>query len=419
MSKRFFIFSFFIITSHLEAQTKYSIRGSLSSKIGRYTYGKQNEKTQQAHWAEIEQESQITPKLMVLNQLRWKYNSIYQDLTENQISDSRENRRIFLGDNFIQFSASSWVIKTGYQEIAWGEAFGFNYADIVNPKDLKETFYSDYSKSRLPLFLVNFKYFFDEGSLQLIYSPEPRFSEALPVNLFTQETLPQTKIASSREKNLPFFDYNEWGGKISKSLFNFDTSFYYYNFLDRDPHYILQSASLNLIALQEKHNRINTTGFSLAKTLWEDYVFRIDLVYTKNKIINNINNFTLSSTQTNNSNLLMSLDTPTFNKFSAVFIFAYSRLEKNISNSFRNQNQSYTIAKFFYDLGENKKIDLSYTHDFTNNGHALQNLLSWPVNNSLDLEIGSEIYWGEKGSELYKIRKLSKVFLGIKNYFQL
>ena len=400
------------------AKAEYALRGYLSAKALHYT-SDALENNGQRHRAQFEQESRFGSNLSFTNQLRWSYNSLYTDVSTTPSTRKKDTHDIYLGENFLKYKSSSWVLQAGYQEVAWGEAFGFNYADIVNPKDLRETFYSDYSESRLPLFLVNFKYFFSNGSIQMIYSPEPRFSESLPVNLFAKNLLTQTNIAVDKEDSPKFFNEHEYGGKFSISLLGFDTSLFYYNYLDRDAHYSLLTADLTSILLQEEHARVSTAGLSIAKTLLDNFVFRTDIVYTKNKEINSITATGLTSTPVNMSNLLVSLDTPTYNKFSAVLVYATSQLSEDLPDAFREKKQSYSIAKISYDLGEEKTFDLSYTHEFNKSGHGLQGLLTWPISNTLDIRIGAENYWGEEESSLGKIKNVSNVFFGIKNYFQL
>lgn len=399
--------------------TEYSVRGYLSAKASRYTNKETNSHSGQNHRAQFEQESRVSSKLVFVNQIRWNYNSLYTDISTEPSTDTKDTHNVFPGDNYIKYKSSTWVLQTGYQEVAWGEAFGFNYADIVNPKDLKETFYSDYSESRLPLFLVNFKYFFNNGSLQLIYTPEPKFSNTLPVNLFTRNILQQTTITTDKEKSPAFFDENEFGGKISKSFWGVDASVFYYNYLDRDANYTLTSANLTSVNLEEKHDRINSTGLSIATSVMANYVFRTDLVFTKNKRINSVSEFSLISTPVNVTNILVSVDTPTYNKFSGVLVYAASELSEELTQALRETKESYAIAKISYDFGEEKTFDLSYTHEFSQNGHGVQSLLTWPVTNSLDLRFGAEIYWGDESAQLYKIKNVSNVFFGIKNYFQL
>ena len=397
----------------------YSARGYLSAKASRYNETETSSHSGQNHRAQLEQEMNFGLDLAIINQVRWNYSSTFSDLSSTPSTDAKDTHKFYLGDNYLKLKTSNWVLQTGLQEIAWGEAFGFNYADIINPKDLKETFYSNYSESRLPLFLTNFKYFFNDGSLQLIHSPEPKYSETLPINLYTKNTFQQSSIILNKQDTPNFFDENEYGGKLSKSFLGVDGALFYYNYIDRDAYYTLSSATLTSIVLNENHSRINTTGLSLATSVLENFVFRTDVVFTKNKKINSVSGLSLLSTSANVTNLLISLDTPTYNKFSGVLIFAESRLNKKIPLAFREKTESYAIGKVSYDFGEEKIFDLSYTHEFTQPGHGLQSLFTWPVSNTLDFRIGTEVYWGDKSAQLYKIKNVSNIFFNIKNYFQL
>ncbi|MEA9357814.1 hypothetical protein SHI21_16405 [Bacteriovorax sp. PP10] len=402
----------------LHASIDTSVRGYLSAKGNYYTADAEENFGSRAR-AQLEQESKFTNDFVLVNQVRFTYSSLYTDVSKNQSTDDKNTREIYLGDNYLKYKSSSWVLQTGYQDVGWGEAFGFNYADIVNPKDLRETFYTDYADSRLPLFLVNFKYFFENGSLQLIYSPEPRFSRALPVDLFTRGVLPQTNIKTNTEDTPDFFKKHEYGGKFSTSFWGIDASIFYFSYLDRDASYVLKSASLTNVELDETHSRVKTAGISVASTLYDNFVFRTDIVHTQDKKINSVSGFSLLNTPVDMTNVVLSLDTPTYSSFSGVLVLATSRLSKDLPQAFREKNQTYSIAKVSYDLGSEKTIDLSYTHEFNENGHAVQSLFTWPVNSTLEVRVGAETYWGDQNSQLSKIKNISNVFFGIKNYFQL
>lgn len=407
-----------ILPFTLEASVNTSVRGYLSAKGNYYTADAEKDFGSRAR-AQLEQESKINSDFVLVNQLRFTYSSLYTDVSKNQSTDDKNTHEIYLGDNYLKYKSSSWVLQTGYQDVGWGEAFGFNYADLVNPKDLRETFYTDYADSRLPLFLVNFKYFFEDGSLQLIYSPEPRFSRALPVDLFTRGVLPQANIKTNLEETPNFLKKHEYGGKLSTSLWGIDASVFYFSYLDRDASYTLKSATPTNIELDENHSRVKSAGLSIASTIYDNFVFRTDVVHTQDKKINSVSGLNLLSTPVDMTNVVLSLDTPTYSNFSGVLVLATSRLSKDLPLAFRKQNQTYSIAKLAYDLGSEKTIDLSYTHEFDENGHAVQSLFTWPVNSTIEVRVGAETYWGDKSSQMSKIKNISNVFFGIKNYFQL
>ena len=410
------------LSAEVEAESwTHQTSGYLSSKIGSYTENRYRNLSQ-FFKAQIEENIDFKNNLSSLNQLRWNSNSFDFDVNKNNTSNKKNTFSTFLGENYIKYKADNWVTQVGYQEVVWGEAFGFNYADIINPKDLKQTFFNEAPESRLPLLLINTKTFFSfgelVGSIQLLYSPEPKFSKALPIDLLAGNLFPNQTLSVNEEKNPNIFDNNEFGGKIAASYRGFDLGLFTYKYLDRAPYYTLESATLTNLSINEVHNRIRSSGISIAKTI-SDFVFRSDIVYSQNKKFNNISNFQLKSYTTNTIDSLISLDSPTYENFSGVLIFANSNLTNSAPYSFREQKEQYLIGKITRNLEKEKSIELSYVQDLKQGGKSLQSFLSWPVNSSTDLKIGGEFYFGNEASNLYRLKNVSNVFLSLKNYFQL
>lgn len=404
------------------AAPKYELRGQLSTRLGRYTKESRNNYGHR-HYAQFEQLSVISESLSFLNQARWSSSSLYNDLGPQVSLQGKDLHEVYPGENYVKWQSESTVFQLGYQQVSWGEAFGFNYADFINPKDQTITAYSDASESKYPLLLANTKFFFPIGSLQLLYSPEPRFSRTLPVSLFTTALIPSINVLAYREKTPKLFDKHEYGGKLSLTLAGVDAAFFYYDYYDRNPYYALSSASLTELIITESHDRIQSYGVSLAKTIFEDFVLRSDLVLSQDKKYNSIASTlagpTLVSEQSDEMNALISFDTPAYNSFSALFVYASSLVDQLSTNAFRSRKESYAIARLSYDFGEEKVFDLSYTHQFQQIGHGIQSQLLWPITDNLELKFGAEHYWGEDSSSFGKIKNVSNVFFGIKNYFQL
>lgn len=367
---------------------------------------------------ELEQNTSVSDKLSSKNQIRWKCNSITTDISQKLINHKKDSYEINPGDNYIKYKNDDLIAQAGYQDVVWGEAFGFNYADIINPKDHRETLFADADEARLSLLLFNGKKLFSNGSIQVLYSPEPRFSKTLPFDLFIGDKFPQSQIELIKEKTPNLFKNSEAGGKISYSYNEFDTSLFHYSYLDRDPHYAIISSTNSTLTFQEQHNRIHSTGLSLAKTIG-GHVLRTDIVHTQNKSINYFNSNQVMTYQTNENNFLISLDTPSLNNYSGALIFAQSSLQDINPLTVRNKNEQYSIAKLTKSLNEDKTFEIVYSHEYQSADNSIQALVNWPVNNAIDLRIGGQLYWGSSDSNFNKYKKLNSVFFSLKNYFQL
>jgi hypothetical protein len=415
---------FFTLISSVVASAApihYNLRGYLSARLSSYT----NESSRnygQLTRSQFEQSAQLSTNLVALNQLRMTSNTIASDLSKKSQVSKKDEFNIYLGENYLKYKSSNFVVQVGYQEVVWGEAFGFNYADIIGPRDQRETLYTEVSDARLPLLLFNGKTFFSSGdftgSVQLLASPEPRFSKTLPVEIYAGKLIPQTTLNVEKEKTPNLFDTTEVGGKLAMSYAGMDISFFTYSYLARDPYYQLTSATATELNIKEVHSKVQSYGLSFAKTFF-DFVFRTDIVQTKDRMVNFITpQGLLLAYPTVSLDTLISIDTPTYNGYSGVFIFAKSTIGDFQVNSFREKNEQYAIGKISKDLGADKSLEVSYTHEFLHPGHSIQTSFNWPINSTTDLKLGGQLYFGDELSNLNKFKKVSSVFFSIKNYFQ-
>lgn len=411
---------FLVSSSAMANATQYQMRGYLFARLTSYTEARSKNYGQQTR-GQIEQTAAFTSSFSATNQLRWNSNSINTDLSRSELP-KKESFEVYLGENFLKYKGESWAAQLGYQEVVWGEAFGFNYADLISPKDQRETLYSDADIARRPLLLANLKTFFSSGdfsgSLQLLYSPEPRFSRTLPVEVYAGELVPNITFNVARKKTPDLFEESEVGGKASFSYSGFDVSLFGFSYLDRDPHYVLDSATLTTINVHEEHNKVQSTGFAVAKTIG-DFVFRADAVLTKDKMVNYLENNLLRFYPTDFTNYVISLDSPTYNDYSGVLIFASSTVKDIMPLSFREQTERYVIGKITKNMGSDKTIELSYTHELEHTGRSVQTFLNWPISSTTDLKLGGQFYSGDDSSNLNKFKNVSSIFFSLKNYFQL
>lgn len=424
MINRNLLISLFTIAwtpSLMAAEQQYQMRGYLFARLTSYTEETSKNYGQQTR-GQLEQSALFTSSFSAMNQLRWSSNSLNEDLSRNSNLPKKETYEVYLGENFLKYKGGNWVAQLGYQEVVWGEAFGFNYADLISPKDQRETLYSDAGDARRPLLLLNTKTFFNvgelSGSLQLLYSPEPRFSKTLPIEIYAGNLFPNITFNVSKQRTPTLFKKTDFGGKASMSYAGLDLSVFGFSYLDREAHYVLESANLTTINVREEHTKIKSTGIALAKTIG-DFVFRTDVVLTKDKMVNYLENNQLKFYPTDFFNMVVSIDSPTYNNYSGVLIFANSTVKDILPSSFREKNEKYIIGKLTKDLGSDRTFEFSYTHELEHTGRSVQTFLNWPINSSTDLKFGGQFYSGDEPSNLNKFKNVSSIFFSLKNYFQL
>lgn len=184
----------------------------------------------------------------------------------------------------IDLSAGSFRLATGFQEIAWGETFGFFPADIVNPRDYRDPLFTDPSWVREPVFAANAQLFLGSLTLQGVFVPVPRNNRLPEVGSAYD---PSSSLSAAlgglpvRVADLPDFKLedagrdSEFGGKASY-LFDFglDAGLIYYRHWNRNIVYELRQTT-TAATLVPSSVQVDTVGFTASQAV-DAFVFRAD-----------------------------------------------------------------------------------------------------------------------------------------------
>jgi len=191
-------------------------------------------------------------------------------------------------DLYLQYQRGPWSLRAGNQQVVWGEAFGFYFADIVNPKDMREMGLNDLSSQRLPTPMLHTKYVLARGSVEALYIPKP-FTNLMPSTgsdfaFPFRKLLPgASSISVNAERSLPLtLENGELGARASAVLgSNVDTSLFYLYYFDRAPNYrmrVTNPAPLNA-EFDAFHSRLHTVGMT-ATADYSPFLLRAETLYT-------------------------------------------------------------------------------------------------------------------------------------------
>jgi hypothetical protein len=416
--------SFFLILGIYSLNTfaqdfLYETKGKVQVGLGAYNNKHAKDYAHKTS-AQIEQISSYKQQFSTVNQLRWKSMSLASDVANKVAPDKKESFEASLGENYFSVKGETILMQVGLQEISWGEAIGYNYSDVLNAKDHRETLFESSSSNKLPLLAVNLKkiftFDFGSGAVQFVYSPRPSFSKTLPLDLYLSEYFPQSNITVTREKTPNLFDKQDYAGKISFSIEGLDLSLMHFEGLDRDPHYELESFTLTQASLAEVHSAYKQDSISLAKVV-ADFVFRGDLSFVQGRRFNYLSGVSLKSEKSDMVNYTIGFDTPTYAGFSFASLFAQSKLKRSDISFFRDQTEEYLLNKISYEFTSDKKINLYYNYEIKKSGQALQATYTTSISDKVDFELGGEQYWGKKNSNLAKLKSISEIFFSLKILF--
>lgn len=172
-------------------------------------------------------------------------------------------------------------IQIGFQQIAWGETFGFPIADLVNPRDLRDPLFFEMDWIRRATFSANLQLMVDNLRLQGVATPVPR-NDVIPERGSAYDPFPPIldgiDLAPRREFPLDRFGRDgEYGGRVGYFFeFGLDVALLYLHHWNRTPVYELRFENFQplLVPIQKQ---IHSGGLTFSKA-FEDWVLRGDTV---------------------------------------------------------------------------------------------------------------------------------------------
>ncbi len=336
---------------------------------------------------------------------------------ENEINLDREKTfDLYWGETYFRYKVSSVIFQLGFQEIVWGEAFGFNSADFINPKNFNYTLLTESDDARRPLPLAQVRFIGDSTTLQMIYGAKPSFHKTYPNGLIFKDIFTQNELKVKSDE-IDWFDKHEGGGKVSSTISGVDLSVYGYSYLDRNPYYELIGFDSNYLELAERHSRINSYGLSVSTTL-KDFVVRGDYIQHYGKKINYFDSLSLKEYSTAENAITLSFDTPTYSGFSFFVVWSLSQLgNEYLENSFRKKNQNVISLKTTKEFNSEAKLHITFFSELIEKSNGLQIEADASMNSQLDISLGTEIYFGDKNGAAARFKKFNNVFIKFKNFF--
>lgn len=160
--------------------------------------------------------------------------SDYSDEVIDEDEMGAELRKAYIAGSI----TDSIDIKTGRQIVVWGKSDNIRVTDVLNPINMKTPGKIDLEDIRLPVFMTKIDYYIGPWNLSGIAVHEKRFNK-LPeygsdfyVYPEILGKIPVNEPSENRENT-------EFGVSLTGTFSGWDTAFYYADFYDKTPYYIL------------------------------------------------------------------------------------------------------------------------------------------------------------------------------------
>lgn len=224
---------------------------------------------------------------------RFYYDAVF-DLTDtySKAVEQDQEAESELRDTFIDISNGGFDLRLGNQQIVWGEAVGLFFADVVNPKDLREFILPNFDQIRIPVWSADMEYYRAGNHLELVWIPWPKFNRlGVPGSEFAFATppLPSGVLIQYGDEKKPSkkLENSEAGVRVSRSVDGWDfAGFYLYGYdyfptlfrrINLDP-----GTGQITCAFQPEYKRLNVFGLTFAKEI-RDVILKGEFVFNKGK----------------------------------------------------------------------------------------------------------------------------------------
>lgn len=337
---------------------------------------------------------------------------------------AQDSRDLRFRDLFLQYQSSHFFLKVGNQQVVWGEAFGYFYSDIVNPKDLRDGLFGDFADVRLQVPMVNGKIIFNGLTLQGLFLPKAYFNimpspgndYAFPYTHF----LPVSAVETHRETTLPTsLSHSEFGGRLSRAWNGYDLSAFFFNYYDRNPYYVLGDVSQlpRKLILEERHARVKSYGLTLTKD-FSGYLIRGESLLTTQRTLANVENNSLSNERFDNLIYVLGVDLPTIRQYNIGLQWSEDRLQGAGIGLLRSKNQSLASLRIQRAFFSDQNAELLYTYAVSDRGQRAQFNYVFPLSGKLELRLGIDYLTGPDTSDFGKIKDATRAYVLLKYFLK-
>ncbi|OHX13479.1 hypothetical protein BI347_08110 [Chromobacterium sphagni] len=107
---------------------------------------------------------------------QWKLKSSLVASNENQLDVGTYHEQP-VHELLLNYNGQACTVNAGMQQVVWGQADRLRVLDVINPMNLRESYFGSWEHKRLPLAMVNTECGIGDNALQLLLIPQTRFNE--------------------------------------------------------------------------------------------------------------------------------------------------------------------------------------------------------------------------------------------------
>jgi hypothetical protein len=338
-----------------------------------------------------------------------------------------ESQEFAVRDLYLQYKRRRFQLRFGNQQLVWGEAFGFFFADIINPKDTREFgLGGDLTAQRITVPMATAIFFLAKGTLQFVYIPKPVFNltPALGSDFSSRldELFPTVPTFIDAARSAPWsFSNGEFGLRASTVFGGWDLALFFLTYFDRAPVYTLDLTPTRATFVQT-HPKLTTVGVTGTKD-FDSVLLRFETLYTRNRPINTFNLTPLNLEQSLRTERtdewvgVLGLDYTRWKSWRAGVQVSHHLLTETFSGAFLPANRTQISFSLFGPLYKEQSIDVIWSYFFGDASQLLQLSYHVPVTDSMDMSVGTYVFAGGDNSQFGRFKNASRIFAQFTAHF--
>ncbi len=356
---------------------------------------------------------------------RLSYDAVYDVNNEyNTIVEDDQKTTADLRDAYLDLGVGNFDFRLGNQQIVWGQAVGLFFADIVNPKDLREFILPDLDQVRIPVLAANMEYYYNSFYFQMIFIPFPKFNEFgkhgsefdFSKSLYSQDA---DIILNNPLEPSNSLDHSEVGFRLSKLTDGWDMSiFYLYDVSNFSVNY--RTISLNpggslypvTITYNPQYERMHRIGSTFSKD-YKDAIFKGEFIYSNKMFFQSSDISDPDGIEKSDTfDWLLGVDYTVLNSLETNFQLMQSIiLEHENSMTQHEVTTSFSVwlkTGFFSDLIE---PEIFFVSSLNQRDSLLRPKVAFNYGARLKLILGGDIFYGESNGTFGMFDENDRIYI--------
>jgi hypothetical protein len=362
---------------------------------------------------------------------RLYYDAVY-DVTSTFSENVKQDQQwdAELRKAFVDISAGPMDLRLGKQQIVWGQAVNLFFADVVNPRDLREFVLPDLDDIRIPSWAADLEFSFGSTHMEFVALPILDHDKiGVPGSDFFPRipSLPQNADLNIGSIKMPANNARNgvYGFHLSQLVKGWDLSAFYLYGYDYTPTFfrrieINPDTQRITIDVMPEITRQRTVGTTFSKD-FSGVVLKGEFVYDreKNFIVTDPSNFN-GIAKSDYFEYLLGVDYTFFRRVDSNVQFFQQFILKPVPTLFQNDRESFASIRLKTGFFNNRlEPEVFYVSRLNGNAkdYMLRPKLNYTFNSHWRGALGADLFGDDRTGDFGQFNNANRIYVQLRYIF--